>query len=166
MADATYFCAGDGDLDAAIVGDLLHEVLVEAGLEFTDFATADAGDMNVIARTMSFVVVTIAAEMEEIEFVDETFFFEQVDGPIDGDEMDFGVDFLGAIEDLVDIEVLLGGVHHLENHAALASETNATLAKRLLEMARGGGGIDAFAGRDAMGRGGHGGVLCGMSGHG
>jgi hypothetical protein len=167
VTDAAYFGAGDGDLDATVVGDLLHEVLVEARLELADFATADAGDMNVVARAMGFVIVTVAAEVQEVEFVDETFFFEEVDGAIDGDEVDFGIDLLGAIEDLIDIEVLLGRVHDLENHAALAGETNAALAKRLLKMARGGGSIDAFASRDAMGRsGGHSRVLGAMGVHG
>jgi hypothetical protein len=166
VANAAYFGAGDSDLDGAVLGDLLHEVLVEAGLEFADFATADAGDMNVVARTMGFVVVTITAKVEEVQFVDETFLFEQVDGAVDRDEVNFGIDFLRAIEDLVDVEVLLGGIHDLENDAALAGETNAALAKRLLQMARRGGGVDAFAGRDAMGGSGHGGVLYRVGWHG
>jgi hypothetical protein len=151
VADAADFGAGNGDVDVAIAGDLMLQLLVEMGLEFADFATTETGDMDVIARAMSFVIVAIAAEVEKIELVDETFFFEQVDGAVDGDEMDFGADFLGAFEDLVDVEVLLGGIHDLEDDAALAGETNAALAKAVLEMAGSIGGVDAFAGRDAMG---------------
>ncbi len=112
--------------------------------------------MDVITRAVGFVIVAIAAKMEEIEFVDETFFFEEIDGAIDGDEMDFGADLLGALEDLVDVEMLLSGVHDLENDAALACEPNSPLAEGVAEVARGCGGVDAFtAGDPARWSGGH-----------
>jgi len=120
VADAAYFGAGDGDLHVEVAGDLFFELFVEAGFEFADFAAAETGDVDVVAGAMSFVVVAIASEVEEIEFVDETFFFEEVDGAVDGDEVDGGIHFLGALEDLVDVEVLLGGVHDFEDDAALA----------------------------------------------
>ena len=137
-------------MDVAVACDLLFELFVEAGFEFADFAAAQTGDVDMIARAVGFVIVAIAAEVEEVEFVDEALALEKIDGAIDGDEMDFGINFLGAIEDLVDVEVLLGGVHHLENDAALAGEANALFAKRFLEMAGVFGGVEAFAGRDAM----------------
>ena len=112
--------------------------------------------MDVVARAMRFVVVAITAEMEKIEFVDEAFFLEQVDSAVDGDEMDVGIDLLSALEDLIDVEMLLGAVHDLQDDAALAGEPNAALAQGLLEMARGIGGIDSLSGRDATsGSGGH-----------
>jgi len=107
--------------------------------------------VNVIAGAVGFVVVAVAAEMEKIELVDEAVFFQEIDGAVDGDEVDLVVEFLGAFEDLVHIEVLFGVVHDLEDGAALASEANAFVAESLLEMAGGLGGVDAFTGRDAMG---------------
>jgi hypothetical protein len=80
--------------------------------------------MDVVAGAVGFVVVTIAAKVEKIELVDEAFFFEEVDGAIDGDEMDGGINFLGAGEDLIDVEMLLGGVHDFQDDAALAREAN------------------------------------------
>ena len=70
--------------------------------------------------------------------------------------MDGGVYFLGAFEDLIDVEVLLGGVHDFEDDAALASEADSLFAEGFLEAAGGFGGVDAFAGRDTM---------CGRSRH-
>jgi hypothetical protein len=151
VADATNFGAGDGNLNVAVLGDLLLELLVETGFEFTDLAAAETGYMDVVAWAVRLVVVAVAAEMEKVEFVDETFFLEQVDGAVDGDEVDFRADFLGAIENLVDVEVLFGGVHDLKNDAALAGETDTALAQGILEMAGRFGGVDAFATRDAMG---------------
>lgn len=116
--------------------------------------------MDVVAGAVGFVVVAVAAEMEKIEFVDEAFFFEEVDGAVDGNEVDGRVHFLGASEDLVDVEVLLGGVHDFENDSALAGEANSLFAESFLEAASGFGGVDAFAGRDAMsGRGRHAGLV-------
>jgi hypothetical protein len=129
---------------------LLFELLVEAGFEFADFATAEAGDVDVVAGAVGFVVMAVAAKVEEIELVDEAFFFEEVDGAVNSDEVDFGADFLRAVEDLIDVEVLFGGVHDLEDDAALASEADAALAEGVLEMAGGFGGVDAFAGGDTM----------------
>jgi len=135
-------------------------LFVEARFEFADLAAAETGYVNVVAGAMSFVVVAIAAEVEEIELVDETFFFEEVDGAVDGDEVDGGIHFLGALEDLVDVEVLLGGVHDFEDDTALAGQANSLFAEGFLEAAGGFGGVDAFAGGDAMcGRGGHEGIV-------
>jgi hypothetical protein len=150
VADAADFGAGDGDLHVEVVGDLFFQLFVEAGFELADFAAAEAGNVDMVAGTVGFVVVAVAAEMEKIEFVDETFFFEEIDGAIDGDKVDGGVHFLGASEDLVNVEVLLGGVHDFEDDAALAGEANSLFAESFLETASGFGGVDAFAGRDAM----------------
>ena len=150
VADAAYFGARDGNLDAAVACDLVFQLIVEMALEFADFAAAEAGDVDVIARAVGFVIVAIAAQVEKVEFIDEALFLEEIDSAIDGDEMDFGADFLGAFEDLIDVEMLFGVVHDLENDAALAGEANAALTQGLLKMAGGVSGIDAFAGRDSM----------------
>jgi hypothetical protein len=139
-----------------VAGDLLFELFIEARLEFADFAAAEAGDVNVVAGAMGFVVVAVAAEMEKVELVDEAFFFEEIDGAVNGDEVDGRVLFLCALENLIDIEVLLGGVHDFEDDAALTGEADSLFAQSFLKMAGGFGGVDAFAGGDAMcGRGGH-----------
>jgi hypothetical protein len=151
VADATYFGAGDGDEELAVPGDLVFKLVVEVAFEFADLAAAQTGHVNVIARAMGFVIVAITAQMQQVEFVDEAVFFEQIDGAVDSDEMHVLVQFLGALEDLIDVEMLFGVVHDLEDDAALAREADAAVAKGLLEMAGGLDGIDAFAGRDAMG---------------
>jgi len=64
-------------LHVEVAGDLLLELFVEAGFEFADFATAETGDVDVVAGAVGFVVVAIAAEMEEVEFVDQAFFLRR-----------------------------------------------------------------------------------------
>jgi len=156
VADAAYFGAGDSYLHFEVAGDLFFELFVEAGFEFADFAAAETGDVDMVSGAVGFVVVAVTAEVEEIEFVDEAFFFKEVDGAVDGNEVDGGVHFLGAREDLIDVEVLFGVVHDFEDDAALAGEANSLFTESLLQVAGGFGGVDAFAGGDAMcGRGGH-----------
>ena len=85
VADAADFGAGDGDLHFEVAGDLFLQLFVEAGFKFADFAAAKAGDVNVVARAVGFVVVAVAAEVKVVEFVDEAFFLEKFDGALDGD---------------------------------------------------------------------------------
>jgi hypothetical protein len=146
VADAAYFGAGDGDLHVEVAGDLFLELFVKTGFEFADLAATEAGDMDMVAWAVSFIIVAVAAKMEEVEFVDEAFLFEEIDGAVDGDEVDGGVHFLGAFEDLIDVEVLLSIVHDFEDDAALAGEANSLFAQGFLEVAGGFGGVDAFAG--------------------
>jgi hypothetical protein len=137
-------------LHVEVAGDLFFELFVETRFEFADFAAAETGNVDVVTRAVGFVVVAVAAEMKEVELVDEAFFFKEVDGAVNGDEVDDRVHFLGAFEDLVDVEVLLGGVHDFEDHAALASEADSLFAESFLKATGGFGGVDAFARRDAM----------------
>ena len=66
-ADAADFGAGNSDLDVAISGDLFLQLLVEAGFEFANLPAAQAGNVNVIARAVSFIVMPIPAKVEKIK---------------------------------------------------------------------------------------------------
>jgi hypothetical protein len=167
VTDAADFGAGDGHLDVTVAGDLILELLVEPGLELANLAAAETGDMDMVAGTMGFVIVSVTAKVKKVEFVDEAFFLEKVDGAVDGDEVDFGIDLLGASEDLIDVEVLLGGIHDLKNDAALAGEADAALTERTLKNALGLGDVDAFAAGNTMRwSAGHGASLGRVSRHG
>jgi hypothetical protein len=124
---------------------LLLELFIEARLKFAHFTAAKTGHVDVVSGTVSFVVVAVAAEVQEVEFVDETLTLEEIDGAVHGDHVDFGIDLLGAFQDLVDVEVLFGGVHDLKDDAALAGQADAALAEGVLQVAGGFRGVDAFA---------------------
>ncbi|GAC1681561.1 MAG: hypothetical protein PVS2B2_20330 [Candidatus Acidiferrum sp.] len=55
------FRAGNGDLHVKVPGDLFSSLFVQAAFEFTQLAAAEAGDMDVVARAMRFVIVPVAA---------------------------------------------------------------------------------------------------------
>ena len=124
-ADTAYFRAGDADFDVAVFGDLGFELFIELGFDFADFAAADAGYVNVVAGTVAFVVVAVAAQVQQIQLVDQSETFQQLERPVDRYLGDVGIDFLGALEDFVGVHVLGGGFHDLEHDAALAREADA-----------------------------------------
>jgi hypothetical protein len=57
--------------------------------------------------------------MHEIEFVDQAVAFQQIEGAVDGDPIDVGVDFAGAAQDLAGVQMLLSGLDHAQNGAPL-----------------------------------------------
>ena len=71
LAVAAYFRAGQCDLDAAIVFDLFLQFFVELRLEFADLAAFQTGYMDVVAGAVAFVEVLVAAQVQEIKFVDK-----------------------------------------------------------------------------------------------
>jgi hypothetical protein len=126
------------------------------GLEFADFSAFQAGYVDVVAGPMAFVEVLVAAEVQEVEFVDEAGALEQVKSAINRDTMDSGIDFLGAFEDGAGVEVAFGVVHYFEEDFSLAREAYAALFQGGLEAAGALVRVDAFAGGDSM---------CGCGGH-
>ena len=70
--------------------------------------------MNVVAGAVAFVEVAIAAEMEEVEFVNEAVAFQEIYGAIDGYLSDARVQFAGAFQDFAGVQVAAGGFHYLK----------------------------------------------------
>jgi hypothetical protein len=125
-AEAAYFRAGYGDFDATVAGDLGFQLLVEFAFEFADFAAADAGYVDVVTRAMALVEVAVAAEVQQVELVYEALALQEIESAIDGDAGYARVEFLGPLEDFVGVEMAAGGVHYLQEDAALAGEADAT----------------------------------------
>jgi hypothetical protein len=146
VADAAYFGARNRNEQITIAGDLIFQLFVKMAFEFPDFTAAQAGDMNVVARAVGFVVMAIAAKVQQVKFINETMFFQKINRAVHGDQVDVFVQFLSAFEDLIDVEMLFGVVHHLENYAALARQANSLLTESFLEMTGGLDSIEAFAG--------------------
>src|SRR6266852_4149207 len=151
VAVAADFGAGDGDLDAAVALDLVLELLEQAALELAHLATAQASDVDVVAGAVAFVVVLVAADVQQVELVDQPVALEQIESPIDGDAVHPRVDALRPAEDGAGIEVPLGAIHHLQQDAPLASQPHTAVFERRLQLARPGIGVDSFARGNAAG---------------
>ncbi len=113
-AEAAYFGAGYCDFYAAVAGDLALQLFVEFAFEFADFAAADAGYVDMVAWAMAFVEVAVAAEMQEVELVDQAVAFQEIESAIHRYARDARIEFLGALQDFVGVEMAAGGVHYLE----------------------------------------------------
>jgi hypothetical protein len=155
FAIAADFRARGGDLDAAVFFDLFFQFFIQLRLKLADGSAFQAGNVYVIARAMAFVEVLVAAQVQEVELVDQAVAFEQVERAVDGHAMDARVQLLGAIENRSGVEVALGVVHDFEKNFSLARQAHASLGERLLQAARAIVGVNSLAGRDSMCGGGH-----------
>jgi hypothetical protein len=119
-AVTTDFQPGDDDMEAAVPLDLTFQAVEQVTLEFRNLATAQARHVNVVPLGAAFVVVFLALHVHEIEFVNQTMSLEQSQGAIDSDPVNLGIEAAGAAQQLTGVKVLLGGLDHAQNRAALA----------------------------------------------
>ena len=138
------------NFDSAVAGNLLLQVFVEFAFEFTDSSALNAGDVNVIARAVAFVVMTMPSKMEKVQLVDQSVVFEQFERAIDGYTGNFGVDRLSLLQDFGRVHMADRRFNYLNHDAALTRETNAPGAKLALKLARRFMNVDAFACGDAV----------------
>jgi hypothetical protein len=130
--------------------NLFLQLFVQPALELAHLPAAQASHMNVIPRTVRLVVVPIATQMQQVQFVNQAMLFEQINGAVDGNQVHARVDPLRALQDLIDVQVLLCIVHHLQNHAPLPRQADASCAQRLLQSASGFRGIESLTGRSPV----------------
>lgn len=145
-AQATHFGARDRDLKVTVERYLLLQILVELAFEFAYLAAANACDMYMITGAMALIKVPMTAEMKQVKFVDQAQFLEHFQGAIDRDARDGRINFLGALEDFVRVEVLRSAFDHLKEGTALARETDPAGPKLALQAAERFRDIDTFAG--------------------
>ena len=93
-ADAADLGAGNADFNVAVTRNLFLQILVNWALQFTNLAAAHTGDMDVVARPVAFVIVAMAAKMEQVELVDQTVALKKVECAIDGHSRDLRVNIL------------------------------------------------------------------------
>jgi len=134
-AIAADFRADHGNLDSAVALDLPLQLLEEAAFEFPHFAAAEAGNVDMIARCMALIEVPVAAEMEQIELVNEPVALQQINRAVNGDAVDAGIEPLRPAENVAGIEMPPRRFHHLEKHAALAGQPDPARGKLLLQPA-------------------------------
>ena len=144
------FGARHGDFHVEVAGDLILQLFVKIALEFADLAAAQARDMDVVPRPVRLIIVPVAPQVEQVQLVDQAFFFQQVNRAVNRDEVYASVNLLRAIENLIHVQVLLSVVHDLQDDAPLPRHANPACSRRLLESSRGFRGIQALTGGNAM----------------
>jgi len=135
-AVATDLKAGDQHAKAAILFDLLFQFLEAVAHKFRDLAAAETRHVDVIAFQAPLVVMSLAIDVHQIEFVDHAVPFQKAKRAIDRTTVDAGVQFLRLAQDLAGIEVLTGGFHHAEDSAALLGHPDSAFGKLGLQASR------------------------------
>lgn len=148
-AEAAYFCTRYGDFDAAVVGNLALQFLVEFAFKLANLSASHARYVDMVAWAMAFVEMAVAAQVKKVEFVNQALAFQQVERAIHGDASDPGIHFLGAFEDFARVQMATRGFHHLQQDTALAREANAAGAELTLQPTRS-FVVDALAGGYTM----------------
>lgn len=123
--------------------DLAFQFFVELAFELSDFPASHASDVNMIARAVALVKMTVASQVKQVEFVDQSLALQQIEGSVDRDARDSRIDLLGAFEDFVSIKMPPGGFHNLQKHFSLPCEAYSARGQLVLKPS-GGFVIDAF----------------------
>jgi hypothetical protein len=131
------FEAGYDDVELAVALDLALQAVEKSAFEFGDLAAAQAGHVDVVALGATFVKMFFALQVHEVELINQAVAFEEMEGAVDSDAIDLGINFAGFAEKLAGVEVLLGSFYDAEDGAALARHAQATGHQLGLEAARG-----------------------------
>jgi hypothetical protein len=102
-----------------------------------------------IARAVALVKMTVTPKVKQVEFVYQSLALQQIESSVDGDARDFRINFLGAFENFVGVEMPPGGLHNLQKYFPLARKADSARAQFVLKPT-GGFVIDAFPARYAM----------------
>ncbi len=119
-------------------------------LELADGSAFQAGDVDVIAGPVAFIEMLVAAQVEQIQLIDQAVAFEKIDGAVDGHAVDAGIELLRAIENGAGVEMALGVVHDLEEDFSLARQAHAAFCEGLLQAAGALMGVNALSGGNSM----------------
>jgi len=129
------FQARDEHVKSAIAFHLLFELIEFIADELGDLAAAQAGHVDVILSQLALVVVAFAVDVHEVELVDEAVALEQTQGAIDGAAINAGIKALSFAKDLAGVQVLVGGLDHAQDGAALLGHADAALGEMRLQTA-------------------------------
>jgi hypothetical protein len=156
LAVAAHLRARHADLDSAIGLDLLHELFIQGGLELAHFPAPQTGDVDVIAGAAALVEVLAAAQVQQVQLVNQPVALQQVQRPVHGDAVHIGINLARPLEDRAGVQMTFRAVHHFQQDPPLLREPHPTLAQRSMKAAEACVRVDSFAGGDSMcGRGGH-----------
>ena len=155
LAVAAYFGARHSDFDFAIFLDLFFQFFVELGFKLTHFSALQTRDVNVIAGAVAFVEMLVAAQVEQIEFVDQAVALQQIQRSVHRYAMHARIEFLRALQDRSRIQMALGIVHDFEQNFSLARQSHAAFLESGLQTARSFMRVDALSGGNSMCGSGH-----------
>ena len=127
----------DDNLKTAVALDLPFQPVEEITLKLDDFATTQAGHVNMVALGTSLVVVLLALHMHQVELVNQPMPLQQIERPIDGHAVNAWVKLARVTENLSGIEVLLRIFDNFENRPPLVGHAQAARRQSGLQASGG-----------------------------
>jgi len=106
-------------MEPAVPLDLAFQAIEQVALKLSDLAAAQAGHVDVIALRPAFVVMLFSLQMHQIQLVHQAVSLEQVERPVDRNPVNLGIKLATLAQCLARIQMLLYGLPHAENGAAL-----------------------------------------------
>lgn len=95
--------------------------------ELGDFSTAEACGVDVVTLGFSFVIVSLAMDVHEIEFIDQAMPLEQLESPVNRTAIDRRVEAPRLAQDLRGIEMTRCRLDHLQDRLPLLGQPNSAL---------------------------------------
>ena len=86
-----------------------------------------------VAAGFDFVVVLLAFQMHQVEFVNKAVALQEIEGAIDGGAVDGGLALAGESEERGGVQMLVGALDDFEEDAALGGDAHALTCKFLEE---------------------------------
>jgi len=116
--------------------NLALEAVKQVALEFRNLSATQARHMDVIPLRPSLVVVLLALEVHQVEFVDESMTLEKVKRPVNGNPIHLRINFASLAQDLAGIEMLLGSFNHTKDGPSLPRHAQTSRHEFSLQAAR------------------------------
>jgi len=119
------FEPADDDMEVAITLDLPFQPFEQVALEFQNLAASQAGHVDVVALGTALVIMLFPLHVHEIKLIHQPMSLEQAEGAVHGYAINLRVKPAGVTQYLAGIEVLLGGLDHTQDRAALPGHAQA-----------------------------------------
>ena len=134
FAQAAHFRSRNGNLNPEIVGNLRLQILIKLRLKLAHFAAAHARHVNVVARPMALIIVSMSAQVQQIELIDQSMALQQIHGPIHGHAGNIRIDLLRALQNFLGVHVSWRAFEHLDEHHPLTCQPDAARPDLLCQM--------------------------------
>ncbi len=117
------------DLKSEVGFDLFAQPLQGLSEKFLHLAAAQTDDVRVLLLQARLVVMLIAVVVHEVQLIHQAAILEHLQRAVDGHPVQFGIFFLGQLEQALGVQVLPGLVDHFQQDLPLTGEAHAFLAQ-------------------------------------
>jgi hypothetical protein len=98
FAQSAYFEPHHANLKPAFLGDLPFQLFKGRTRVLHDRPALEASHVTVVAAGFHFVIMLLAFEVHELQFIDQPAVFEERNGSIDDGSVDIGILLLGNLQ--------------------------------------------------------------------